>query len=169
MPLCNTQEELVDWLRSLKGAGDVLLTSRTEVRMRKTNNPYVGAVKVQGVRVSINENYEQMVNEHREDEQKSTNFKVEGLKWGECTDNVVVEHNGGLYIKTIELSRDPNAVYMHNDAVIDYEVLKPFIPPYKPSPKQQLDNDVKVRTFKIENIVAVVVGDTIVYDAVNKE
>jgi hypothetical protein len=169
MPLCNSQEELIDWLRMFDGAGDVLLTSRTEVRMRKTNNPYIGAVKVQGVRVSINENYEQMVNNQREVEEKSADFKAEGLKWGECTDNVVVEHNGGLYIKTIELSRDPNAVYMLNDEVIDYELLRPFVPVYKPSPKQALAEDVKVRTFKIDSIVAVVVGDTVVYDAVNKE
>jgi len=169
MPLCNTQQDLIDWLRTFDGAGDVLLTSRTEVRMRKTNNPYIGAVKVQGVRVSINENYEQMVNNQREVEEKSADFKVEGLKWGECTDNVVVEHNGGLYIKTIELSRDPNAVYMFNDEVIDYELLRPFVTVPKPSPKQALAEDVKVRTFKIDSIVAVVVGDTVVYDAVNKE
>ena len=164
-PLYTTQSDLINFLKSFDGAGEVLLTTVTEVPMRKTGNPYYGDVlKVQAIRALINADYEHRVNQQRRLETKVDDFQAENLRWGECHDNIVVKHDGRLYIKTIELKKETQPQYLHNHQQIPLSTIAPWMPEYRGSPKQRLDNEVKVRTFKIENIISIVIGNQVVYE-----
>ncbi len=169
MPICNTQAEFIDFLKGLNAAGDIMLTAKTPVIMRKKGNPYKGAVKVQAVKVAINEDYQGQVNHRRFMEDKAVDFVAEGLKWGTCDDNIIVEHKGKTYVKTILLTPDREALYMVDNRIITYDDLKPFLRVPTASKKQRLDQEVKVRTFTVDNVVAATIGDLILYSNPNAE
>jgi len=164
-PLYTTEADFISFLRSFRGAGEVQLTTVTEVPMRKTGNPYFGNVlKVQAIRVLINADYERRVNQQRRIEGKTDDFQAENLRWGECHDNIVVEHESRNYIKTIELSKEAKPVYLHGQREISLQDIAPWMPVYRGSPKQSVDKEIKVRTFKIENIISMVIGQQLVYE-----
>jgi hypothetical protein len=57
-------------------------------------------------------------------------------------------------LNTIEESKLGSPVYEDENGVeVKYDDLKPFIPAYNAAPKQGLENDIKVRTFKLENVI----------------
>lgn len=164
MALLNNPLELVEFFqRTQHGQG--LFDTTTEVRMNKKGNPYLGSVKVQTAEVKWGVNYEERVNLIRQIEFKATTFRAEGLKWGTCDDNIVVHHPlNDPYIKTIFLRNIGVPTYWHKGQQIDFSRLMPYMPQYYGSPKQGLDNEVKVRTFMLKNINRVRVGDTVVFE-----
>ena len=76
------------------------------------------------------------------------------MRYGNMVGNSLLENNGTLYVKTIELDRVGTSVYAdaNGDEVV-YEDIKPFVPVKKPSATQDLENEVKVRNFKLESII----------------
>lgn len=163
MALLTTPEELVEFLTRVNH-GQGTIAAVTEVRMNKRGNPFVGAVKVQLAEVKWGVDYEERVNLFRAIEFKPETFRAEGLKWGECDDNIVITHNNQLYIKTIFLRNIGTPEYYFQGNRIDWSVLERYMPPYYGSPKQNLDNEVKVRSFMLKNIVSLVIGETTVYE-----
>ncbi len=164
-PICRNLNEFIEFVKELANHGGVMtITTHTEVRMRKTDNPFIGAIKSQRIKVAVGTDYQKEVNDQRAIERKSENFVAEQMKWGETNEGVIVEHNDKRYLKTIIVEKDDNAQYIFGGKFIDYELLRPFIPPYKPSAKQQLAEEVKVRTFALDNIISVTIDGDIVYD-----
>jgi hypothetical protein len=170
-PLYTSKDDLIKFITSFNGAGEVVLTTCTEVVMRKSDvatkritNPFKNVLKIQAVRVLLNTDYEGRVQQQRRIEGKQDDFQAEGLKWGECKDNVVVEHKGGQYVKTVEIGKVDKPVYLADGQSISYDDIKPFLPVPTPSAKQAVGEEVKVRTFKIDNIVSLEVGDQLVYE-----
>lgn len=164
-PICRTLNEFIEFVKELANHGGVMtITTHTEVRMRKTNNPYIGAIKAQSIKVLVGGDYEKEVNDQRGIERKAEDFVAEEMKWGHTNEGVIVEHNDKKYLKTIVVEKGTNLTYMFGGKFIDYDLLAPFVPAYKPSSKQQLAEEVKVRTFSLENIIRAQVGDDVVYD-----
>jgi hypothetical protein len=163
----STTEELVPFLVSLRSTQVATIVAITEVKMRKTGNPFVGGVrKVQTIKVEVNNNYENKVNDARDAEGKETDFEVAPLQWGEHVSNAVIENNGQLYLQTLVLERDANASYIDaNGNYVDYADVKPFMPAYSPAKRQQLDDEVKVRTWKLSSIYDMWMGDKHIYKA----
>lgn len=168
MPLFNTQADFIAFLKRMNASntpGQAIFGTVTEVIMRRRGNPYVGALKVQVVEVKWNVDYEERVNLFRAIESKPEDFVAEDLKWGQCDDNIVVTHGGRTYIKTIELCKAAQPIYMHDGREISYSDLEPYIRvPARENPKQNLNKPVRVRTFHIDNIISCLIGDTIVYE-----
>jgi len=170
-PLFNTTDELISFVNLLdKNVTDVVLVTKTEVKMNKKDvetksiaNTYIGTTKTQVVRVALNEDYEQRVNIMRSVECKDRDFESGELAWGTCANNIVVENNGKKYIKTIELGKVGAIEYDLNGQKVSYDELKPFIPVPSKSVKQNLDNEVKVRTFSVDSIIELRVGGSVIY------
>lgn len=157
-----TEAELINELNKIDGLRRATIETQTSVKMNKKGvedktlvNEFGKVFKCQKITVELNSNYEQLVNIQRLVEGVEEDFKAEGLRWGKAINNVVVEKDGQFYVKTIELERDENKVYIKEDGtVVDYADLKPFIPKYNGSNKQQLEEQVNVRTFKISSILS---------------
>jgi hypothetical protein len=164
-----TVEELVPFLMSLRSTQVATMVAVTAVKMNKTGNPFFagGVRKVQKVKLEINNNYENKVNDARDAEGiEPTDFKVAPLQWGEHASNAVIEHKGGLYLQTIVLERDPNPVYIdHTGETVDFADIKPFLPPYRPNVRQELEQEVKVLTWKLTSIYDLWMGDRHIYKA----
>ncbi len=163
MAIYTNATDFVNQIRNGSSVYDFIFTTSTEVRMKKTNNPYIGARKIQRVRVALNENYENRVNMMRMKEGKEQTFESEGLVWGHSNDNIIVEHNGQTYVKTIELEK-LDAHYVLNGQEISYDLLRPFISEYSKPTKQGLEEEVKVRTFKLDSILKVEVNNIVLFE-----
>lgn len=171
-PVFTDTQNLVKYLTGLRSTQVATIVAITSVKMNKRGNPYFagGVRKVQSIKVTVNDNYENKVNDTREAEGKSADFEVAPLQWGEHVANgkgessCVIEHNGQLYVQTLVVERDPRPVYI--DAAgnkVDYDQIRPFLPPYNPATRQQLDDEIKVRTWKLRSLYAVYMGDKLIY------
>ena len=145
----------------------VLLTAKTEVKLNKKDvdtktikNPFGPVFKIYKAVVSINKDYEKDVNQSRAIEGKEQDFQKEGLKWGHhAHGKAIIEKDGSLYLQTIVEGYRGDSEYVdENGNPVDYEAIKPFMPVKKAeAPKQGLEDTVKVRTFKYESILNLIV------------
>ena len=167
-PVYTNTADLVKYLLKLRSTQVATITAITDVRLNKNGNPYVGVRKVQRIKVEINNNYENKVNDGREVEGKRDDFEVAPLQWGEHVSNAVIENGGKLYLQTIVLEKDSNPVYIDARGFpVSYEDIRPFFPPYRPNARQGLDEEVKVRTWKLESIYDMWLGERHLYKAIN--
>lgn len=161
MQVLTTQSELVRFFYDNTAAVRGNIVTRTPVKMNKKDvatkqieNPHGAIYKVQTINVELNPKYEMQVNTARMLEGKEQDFEAEARKWGVRVNGGIIEKNGQLYLNTIEEDKIGSPVYETEDGTeVKYDDLKPFIPAYKPAPKQGLESDVKVRTFKLENVI----------------
>lgn len=161
MQQLTTQSELVRFFNDFRSPVRGNIVTRTPVKMNKrdvatksVDNPHGSVYKVQTINVELNAEYEIKVNTARMLEGKEQDFEVEARKWGVHNNKSIIEKNGQLYLQVIEGDRIGSAVYeTENGVEVSYDDLKPFIPAYNASAKQGLETDVKVRTFKLENVI----------------
>lgn len=146
---------------------NAVLKTKTVVRMNKKDvatkqiaNPHCLVYKIQKVHVELNGDYEKNVNQSRAVEDKEQTFEKGEMKWGvHKFGKAIIEKDGNLYLQTTELGKVGGSVeYVdENGNPVDYAAIKPFIPAYKPSAKQDLEDEVKIRTFKYESIMEVII------------
>lgn len=151
-----------------------IMTAKTEVKLNKKDvatktikNPFGPIFKIYKAVVTVNKDYEKDVNQNRAVEGKEQDFQKEGLKWGHhAHGKAIIENDGQLYLQTIvEGYRGESEYVDENGNPVDYEAIKPFMPVKKAeAPKQGLEDSVKVRTFKYESILNLVVksGDMVI-------
>ncbi len=126
--------------------------NKKDVETKTIKNPYDSATKVSTIIVDINPQYEDVVNQQREAEEKSADFESQERKWGTNIGRGIVEKDGKLYLSYIPVQTVLNSYFVNND-LIEYSELKPFIPVKKPNEKQDLENEVKFRTVSMSNII----------------
>ena len=108
--------------------------------------------------MDINRDYEKAVKQQQAVEGVPTNFEKEKLTWGKHVCKAVIEHNSNLYLQTILVGKRGKTVY--EDAkgeVVKFEDIVEFMPERKASAKQNLEDEVQVRTFAFKNILEVVI------------
>lgn len=125
-------------------------------------NPHQGRVvkKTVGNRVQIFTNktknaYEAMVNRRRQAEGNNEPFAVAPLKWGTHLPNSpLIEHKGDLYLQVI-FHEAGKSTYLLDGKEVDKSEIQ-GLPEPKGSGRQELsdENQVVVRTFKLESILA---------------
>ncbi len=172
-PICTTIPELVPMLLKLRSAKVATIVAITAVRLNKFDtetktrrNPYGEIRKVQTIRVKVNDDYEGNVNDARDAEGKADDFEVAPLQWGEHVSRAVIENKGQLYLQTIVLETDAHPTYIDERGYrVAYEAIRPFFPPYRPNARQELDAEVKVRTWKMESIYDMWMDDKHIYKA----
>ena len=118
---------------------DIELTISTNARMRKKDNPFPEAIKVQTLRCSVNFDYEKVMSEVH------GSWVAEERKWGKHVEGTcLIKHKGEHYVQVHVLeASDPT--YAHKGKRIPAELLIPYL--YPPS-------DAKVRDIKVSNIAS---------------
>lgn len=172
-----TRDDLVSALRDRRGAFFVTLTAETDPRMRKTGNPYVGAVKRSVVNGLLNWIYGNAVNNQRVRENQPLDaagevehFTPEPRKWGtriiraDGTVTPLVEHKGRFYLE-LKVERSLGYEYRLGGTVIDPAVVEPFLPERTEGARQEVDRPVILRDYSIESIQQIVL-DGVVYEIV---
>lgn len=150
--------ELEQRINSLQSGAIISFTSLTEPAMRKTGNPYVGRVKkVQTMNAVINFEYENVVNNRLDKEEKEKDFKVAD-NWGSRTEEskAVIEHKGVKYLQVMP-TNPSKPEYLLDGNTIEKSVIEAYL--YAPSTTSrqglEKENQVVIRRFKFENIVKV--------------
>ena len=158
-----TKDQLVKVLMGLTGSTFATITAETELKMNKKNNPYYGEVtKVTEANVNINFNYTNAVNNARLKEGNEEEFVAQPRKWGQKVPGTpLVLHEGNYYLEARFLGYSKtNSVYYHNNKVVEKTLLESFIPAVREAKNQDLENEVIVRSFKIQSIKEVLVNKT---------
>ncbi len=126
---------------------DIDITIATPARMRKKDNPFPHAVKVQTLRCSVNFDYEkEMSKEHG-------GWVAEQRSWGgHVMGTCLIDHQDVFYVQVlVHEASDP--FYAVDGQRVPTELLKPFL---------QSSNPSKVRDIKLSNIVSLGIGDKVV-------
>lgn len=157
--------KLVTYFQANQAKTRLTLVTKTVVKMNKKDvatksvaNPFSVVFKLQTVVVDVNADYEDKVNDQRVAEGDMPDFEKQAI-WGSHVGNsAIVENHGQLYLQTIEVAKLGQSEYIDvNGNVVDYDLIKPFIPAYTKPVSQGLDNEVKVRTFKLSSIIEAVI------------
>ena len=152
-----TPTQLVGELLKMDGTGTSFegMDCKVLVKMRKTNNPYFGKVyKFYSVNSISNANYERAVNRQREREGKETDFETLPRVWGERVGkSPVIQHKGQFYFAIHVKTLTSDVTYKDvNGNIVEKESIAPFLPKKSPS-RQGVENEIIVRTYKIESIL----------------
>lgn len=147
------KQDLVTLINSVSGATFVSVDIASEPRMRKTNNPFVGAIKVVTISGQINFDYTNAVNNQLERENNETagEFKAKSRVWGKREDNWIT-HNGQYYL-TIKVQNSSEPLFIFEGHEITKDKLEPFLTvSKKPHTQAELDKEIVVRDIKLDNI-----------------
>lgn len=170
-----TKADLVSVLMDRKGAFFGTIVAETDPRMKKTGNPYVGAVKISRVNGLFNWIYENAVNRQRcrEEQPVDASGEVEHFtalprKWGvrvkreDGTVTPLVEHKGAFYLE-MKVERSLGYEYRKDGTTLDPKAVEAFLPERKEGARQEVDNPVILRDYAIESIRQITL-DGIVYE-----
>lgn len=146
-------------------AKTVVKLNKKDVATKSEANPYDTVYKIQTFTVKLNQPYSQAVNEQRITEGKDDDFTAQKRKMGGVDINKsIIDKDGQLYLKCIEQSVDGKPSYQHNNKPIEKALFERFQPPFSASAsRQDLDEVVKYKNFKIESIQSVIVNGQVVY------
>ena len=118
---------------------DIDITIATPARMRKKDNPFPHALKVQTLRCSVNFDYEKEMSKEHGD------WVAEGRSWGgHVLGTCLIVHKKVFYVQVLVHEADDPFYAVAGDR-IPAELLKPFLYSSNPS---------KIRDIKISNIVS---------------
>jgi len=171
-------ESLITVLNALPAEpADVTIVSRTEPAMRKTDNPFVGKLfKVSTVSGEINWQYGHEVNRQRQREggfeivdgqpvvATVEDFKAHNRKWGQRIENSpFVEHKGQHYLE-LKVSESNGHEYRdENNELVTGETLehaKTFFPKRSESSRQQVENKIVLRDYRLDRVTAITLHDS---------
>ena len=169
----NTASDLVAFFNGYESECRAKLTICTPVKMNKKDvttktraNPHSTIYKLQTVVADLNINYEERVNDARMLEgQTDRTFSAEGRKWGVHINKSIIEKDEGqFYLQYIEIGKDGKSAYELEDGTkIDYADFVDFVPSHSDSSKQNLNDKVKIRTVKLENVIGINIDDKVEY------
>ena len=139
------------------------LTSKTEVKLNKRGNPFTLVTKTKTTLVTINGDYADSVNVQRLIESESDTFKALRPVWGENLTKSLVKHNEKFYLQVIENGVKGNTVYHDQDGnVIKYEDFAAFKPAKSSSSRQEVEDTVIVKKYKLESVKQIVIRSPLV-------
>ena len=146
-------------------AKTVVKLNKKDVALKSELNPYDTIYKIQTFTIQLNKPYSQAVNEQRVDEGKSDDFTAQKRKVGGVDINKsIIDKEGQLYLRGIELSINGSPTFEHKGQPIDKALFERFQPTqHYYASRQDLEQEVKVRLFKMESVQTVTINDQIVY------
>lgn len=153
-----TLDELRRVLSVVVGPTPATLVAETPVEMKKTNNPYLNRViKRQTSNVFINFSYQNAVNKRLTKEGKEANFQSQPRKWGvHVPGTPLILHKNQYYLEAGFITKNaPKAVYLLDGEETDKAVFETYMPSKSSSNSQGLENEVTIRSFKLENVLEI--------------
>jgi hypothetical protein len=149
-----TKTELIDLLSKVKGTTPISIETTTVPKI-KAGNPFTALKKVSKVAGLIGFIYGNSVNNQREREGVSTDFKPEERKWGQrILHSPLVKHKDKYYL---ELKvQGSSSEYFDNETRVNSEDVKPFY--YSNSSRQGVNKEVILRDYDINNISRITIN-----------
>lgn len=152
---------------------NIVIVSRTEPAMRKTNNPYFGKVfKVSTVSGLMNWSYARQVNLQRQREgglivvdglpqiKTTENFVSHERKWGTRLKNSpFVEHKGEFYLELMVQEAIRHEYRDETGEPFDVELIRPYLQRTSRSNRQGTDKEVILRDYRLDRVIAVTFPD----------
>lgn len=163
--------ELIKFFDHFKSQQRATIVTKTPVKLNKKDvatktipNDVGDIFKVQTIEVEFNADYEGKVNDQRLLEGVAQTFRAEGRAWGKHVNGSIVEHQGQFYLHCVEIEKKNGVVYENaRGRKVEKSVFEAFLPPYRPSAKQELVDDVKVRDFKLQNVIGINIANKVRY------
>jgi len=130
-----TRQAFADLLNERGGCSPVGMLTRTEPRVRKTNNPNPKVVRITRRNGFVGGSYENIANNKREREGGERDFEAESLPWGEHAGRFFIAHKGNLYLKFYPLAsgcKGEERWETPDGVEVDLTVIQPFLPKARP-------------------------------------
>jgi len=158
-----TTIELAEVLLNLdKNPGFVGMTTETVVKMRKTNNPYIGATKVsKQFKLATFFNYEDSVNNRLTKEHKSADFTAKKSWHKQLNASLVTDEKTEtkFYFRyRREATSTIESTYQLNGSPISKDLLSPFMPTPSSYDNQGLNNPIRFQVVELSNIKSISFG-----------
>lgn len=146
-------------LQSITEETTLNLLTKTEVKLLKKDkegnkNGLPKIFKIATQKVVVNKSYEKAVNEQREKEGKPVDFVAEAATFSGDVKGATFEYNGQHYINAILIETIGSCYQTENGDAIDLDQFKQFFSTAKSSSRQQVEDEIKVRKFKVDSILA---------------
>lgn len=144
-----------------------LVTLKTEVKLKKTGNPFGKIFKIQVIKANLNENYAEVVNNVREFEGKAADFVAQERSWGKKINGAFIEkEDGSLYLSAIEVEKVGDVSYVDSDGKsVDKKDFEQFMPAVSGNKSQGTDIKVNYRTYKMSSVIGLTIVGQIKFDA----
>ena len=150
-------------LANTKAEFSAELTATTEVKLNKRGNPYTTVTKTKTTLVTINGDYQDAVNVQRVVESKQDDFTAMKPVWGENLTKSLVKHNENFYLQVIENGQRGKTEYHDQDGnELKYSDFERYVPSSSKSSRQDVNDDVIVKKYKIENINQLIIRTPLV-------
>ena len=152
-----TKSEMVEIIKSVKTSTMVTIEAETEIKVPKSN-PYHGAMKRNKVNGQIGFYYSNAVNNELGREDKAMDFKPQMAKWQKPTDsrNLVTNAEGTKLYLYIRVLSSGSPAYSLDGVEVSRETIAPYLPEHRtPHTQDNLDKEVVVRTFSLDNILSI--------------
>jgi len=155
-------DELYKMLAEESGSNIVTLTTKTDARLKKTNNPFGMVWKHTKLNCFIGISYENCVNNQLDREEKETEFEAMPAGWGEYVPGTcLVEHKGNKYLPILAKAVVGDIVYRDdNGKVLTKEQVAPWLPSRSKGSRQGTDKEVVWRKYKMESIIGIMTNGT---------
>ncbi|KKL07329.1 hypothetical protein LCGC14_2587100 [marine sediment metagenome] len=140
-----------------KGSNIVTLHTKTDARLKKTNNPYGIVYKYCTVNGMIGVDYESCCNRQQTRENQESNFQAMPPTWGEHIDGTcLVTHNGKLYLPIMINNVYGPVIYKDsNDKELSKDDIREFLPQKYGQTRQTTEKEVIWRKYLLTSIIAV--------------
>lgn len=135
------------------------LVTKTEVKLLKKDkegnkNELPKIYKIANQIVIVNKSYVKAVNEQRERENKAADFVAEAVKFSGPQTGCVFEYQNNHYVNAILLETIGSTYVTENLEPIELDQFKQFFSTAKTTSRQQVDEEIKVRKFKVDSIIS---------------
>ena len=149
----------------------ICISTLTDTRSRKTNNPFSEILKLNKIQGFIG-NYENMVNNKLEKEDKERDFTSQERKWGTHISTALIENKGEYYLSINVLNSGTPIFYGRRNGMltqVNKEEISSFLPEHrKPMTQEKLEGEVVNRTYKLSSIKYIAINGE-KYSILNQE
>ena len=154
-------KQLIDFLNTNNLPTLATVTVKTEQKMNKKDvatkkipNPHGPIYKIAQMQLTLNADYEQLVNFQRTDEGKTADFEAQTKKAAYNNINrTISEKDGVLYVNAVLQDSTTLGYVDVNGESVEYNTFAAFVPNKSDNKSQGVENAVQYRTIKLENIV----------------
>ncbi len=146
-------------LQNITNETKLNLVTKTEVKLLKKDkdgnkNELPKIYKIANQIVLVNKSYEKSVNEQREKEGKAADFVAEAVKFSGPQTGCVFEYQNNYYVNAILLETIGSTYVTENLEPIELDQFKQFFSTAKSTSRQQVEEEIKVRKFKVDSIIS---------------
>ena len=151
-----TTQSIIDLLINYNGHSFVGLTTLTDARAKKTNNPFGKILKKTRLLANIGFHYANSLDSQAKREGKEIDFDIKPRRWGVRMPNTpLVKHNDKYYLEYKAENVQSVEYFTEEGEQIEKSQIEEFLPkPRHSSTQNDLDKKIILRDVAIENIIS---------------